>query len=119
MRISGKTVTRVELSDAAYRTIAGLSRTASSSLVDLVIEEIANAIAQGETVKLSSFGTFTVRSKGLRVGRNPKTGVEVPILPRRVVRFKASEIMKRKINSTKPGRRTEAAAPDLGTIAAE
>jgi integration host factor subunit alpha len=92
-----KNVTRVELSDALYRTKAGLTRKESSALLDLLLKEIADALVRGETVKLSSFGTFTVRKKGQRMGRNPKTGVEAPILPHRVALFKASLIMKQKI----------------------
>jgi integration host factor subunit alpha len=72
MRMSGKTITRVELSKAVYRTKVGLTRTESSALLDLVLKEITNTIARGETVKLSSFGTFTVREKRQRIGRNPK-----------------------------------------------
>src|ERR1700724_4917067 len=93
----GKAVTRVELYDAVYRRV-GLSRSESSELVELVLKEIKDSIARGETVKLSSFGTFTVRKKGQRMGRNPKTGVDVPISPRRVVVFKASAVMKQRIN---------------------
>ena len=70
----GKAVTRVELYDAVYRKV-GLSRSESSALVELVLKEISDCVARGETVKLSSFGTFTVRQKGKRMGRNPKTGV--------------------------------------------
>ena len=92
-----KSVTRVELYDAVYRKV-GLSRSESSALVELVLKEISDSVARGETVKLSSFGTFIVRQKGKRIGRNPKTGVEVSISPRRVVVFKASAIMKQQIN---------------------
>ena len=98
---AGKTVTRVELYDAVYRKV-GLSRSESSALVELVLKEISDSVARGETVKLSSFGTFIVRLKGKRMGRNPKTGVEVPISPRRVVVFKASAIMKQEINGEGP-----------------
>jgi integration host factor subunit alpha len=113
MPISGKTITRIELSDAVYRTKVGLTRTESSALVDLVLKEITNTIARGETVKLSSFGTFTVRNKRQRIGRNPKTGVEVPIFPRRVLVFKASAIIKRKIqNNSKSDTRNEATGPN-------
>ena len=94
----GKAVTRVELYDAVYRNV-GLSRSESSALVEVVLKEISDSVARGETVKLSSFGTFTVRQKGKRMGRNPKTGIDVPISPRRVVVFKASAIMKRQINA--------------------
>jgi integration host factor subunit alpha len=114
MRISKKAVTRVELSDAVYRTKAGLTRTESSAMVDFVLKEITDAIAQGETVKFSSFGTFLVRKKGQRIGRNPKTGVEVPIVPRRVVLFKASALMKQKIQSkSKPAPPDETTAPNF------
>ena len=92
-----KTVTRVELYDAVYRKVR-LSRSESSALVELVLKEISDSVARGETVKLSSFGTFVVRQKGTRIGRNPKTGAEVPISPRRVVVFKASPVVKQQIN---------------------
>src|SRR5664279_3962069 len=107
----GKTVTRYELYDAVYQKV-GPSRTETSAFVELMREEIKDGIARGETVKLSSFGTFTLRKKGQRMGRNPKTGVEVPISPRRVVVFKASAIMKQRINDDRsipkkvPGRRS-------------
>jgi integration host factor subunit alpha len=91
----------VELYDAVYRKV-GLSRSESSALVELVLKKISDSVARGETVKLSSFGTFTVRQKGKRIGRNPKTGAEVPISPRRVVVFKASAIMKQQINDGRP-----------------
>jgi integration host factor subunit alpha len=92
-----KTITRAELSEAVYQKI-GLSRTESASLVELVLREISDCIAQGQTVKLSSFGSFVVRDKGQRIGRNPKTGIEVPIEPRRVMVFKPSNILKARIN---------------------
>jgi integration host factor subunit alpha len=97
----GKALTRVELYDAVYRKV-GLSRTESSALVELVLKEISDSVARGEIVKLSSFGTFHVRQKGERMGRNPKTGVDVPISPRRVIVFKASAVMKKRINSDLP-----------------
>ncbi|MBS7804003.1 integration host factor subunit alpha [Rhizobiales bacterium TNE-4] len=92
-----KTITRAELSEAVYQKI-GLSRTESAALVELVLREISDCIAQGQTVKLSSFGSFVVRDKGQRIGRNPKTGIEVPIEPRRVMVFKPSNILKARIN---------------------
>jgi len=94
--MGGKTVTRADLAEAVYRKV-GLSRTESAQLVEMVLEEICNAIVRGETVKLSSFATFHVRSKNERIGRNPKTGEEVPILPRRVMTFKASNVLKNRI----------------------
>lgn len=96
--MSQKTITRAELSEAVYQRI-GLSRTNSSELVELVLREISDTLAAGETVKLSSFGSFLVRDKGARVGRNPKTGIEVPIEPRRVLSFKPSNILKQRINA--------------------
>jgi integration host factor subunit alpha len=95
--MSEKTVTRADLCEAVYRRV-GLSRTESAALVEQVLNEISEAIIRGENVKLSSFGSFIVRSKGQRIGRNPKTGKEVPIEPRRVMVFKPSNIMKKKIN---------------------
>ena len=92
-----RTVTRAELSEAVYQRI-GLSRSESSALVELVLDEISSSLAVGNSVKLSSFGSFLVRDKGQRVGRNPKTGVEVPIEPRRVMVFKPSNIMKARVN---------------------
>jgi integration host factor subunit alpha len=120
MPANAKTVTRVELTDAVYRRIVGLTRTKSADLVDLVLKEITDTIARGEAVKLSSFGTFTVRKKGQRIGRNPKTGVEVPIVPRRVAVFKASAIMKRKIqNNSRSDARNDTTAPNVRSIVAE
>jgi integration host factor subunit alpha len=95
MRVSmaGKTVTRTELSEAIYRKV-GLSRAESARLVEEVLGEISDTLVAGEDVKLSGFGNFVVRSKGERVGRNPKTGVEVPIEKRRVLIFKLSDSLK-------------------------
>ncbi len=95
--MAGKTVTRADLCEAVYQTV-GLSRTESAELVELVLDEITGSIVRGEAVKLSSFGSFVVRKKGERVGRNPKTGEEVPISPRRVMVFKPSNVLKQKIN---------------------
>ena len=92
-----RTVTRAELSEAVYQRI-GLSRSESAALVELVLNEISESLSVGKSVKLSSFGSFLVRDKGQRVGRNPKTGVEVPIEPRRVMVFKPSNIMKARVN---------------------
>ena len=95
--MSSKTLTRADLSDAVHQRV-GLSRTESAQLVELVLGEIAEAIVRGENVKLSSFGSFLVRAKGQRIGRNPKTGQEVPIEPRRVMVFKPSAILKQRVN---------------------
>lgn len=92
------TVTRADLCEAVYQTV-GLSRTESSDLVELVLAQIAECLEKGETVKLSSFGSFVVRDKGQRIGRNPKTGEEVPIAPRRVLVFKPSAVLKQRINN--------------------
>ena len=96
--MSNRTVTRADLADALYHEL-GLSRNESSELVDSVFEEISEALAEGENVKISSFGSFTLREKKKRIGRNPKTGVEVPISPRTVLVFRASHILKEKMNS--------------------
>lgn len=93
----GRTITRADLSEAVYQRL-GLSRTESAELVETVIKEICDCLERGETVKLSSFGSFVVREKSERIGRNPKTGIEVPITPRRVMVFKASNVLKARIN---------------------
>jgi integration host factor subunit alpha len=80
--MTGETVTRAQLGEAVYHEV-GLSRNESADLVESVLDEISDALVRGETVKISSFGSFSVREKGQRIGRNPKTGEEVPILPRR------------------------------------
>ena len=90
-------VTRANLTEAVYQEV-GLSRNESAQLVESVLEEIASTLAQGEAVKLSSFGTFSLRDKAQRIGRNPKTGEEVPILPRRVLIFRASHVLKDRMN---------------------
>jgi integration host factor subunit alpha len=95
--MSETTITRAFLSEAVYQEV-GLSRNESAELLESVLNEIADALAKGETVKLSSFGSFSVREKGQRIGRNPKTGEEVPILPRRVLVFRASQVLKNRIN---------------------
>ena len=92
-----KTLTRSDLSEAVYREV-GLSRNESADLVESILKYVSDALVAGETVKISSFGTFSVREKGARVGRNPKTGEEVPIEPRRVLVFRPSHILKDKIN---------------------
>lgn len=94
---NSQTVTRAHLSEAVYGRV-GLSRADSAEMVEIVLGEISDAIVRGEVVKLSSFGSFMVRMKGERVGRNPKTGIEVPITPRRVMVFKPSNILKSRIN---------------------
>src|SRR5262245_385944 len=96
--MAGQTVTRAQLSEAVYQEV-GLSRNESAALVETVLDEISNALARGEMVKISSFGSFSVRQKGKRVGRNPKTGEEVPINPRRVLVFRASHVLKDQINT--------------------
>ena len=95
-----KTVTRALLFEAVYREV-GLSHSDSALLVESVLDEIADALAIGEGVKISSFGSFIIRSKGQRIGRNPKTGEEFPILPRKVLIFSASHVLKERINGSK------------------
>ena len=100
--MGGNTVTRADLCEAVYQKV-GLSRTESAELVEQVLDEICGCIVRGDSVKLSSFGSFIVRQKGERVGRNPKTGEEVPISPRRVMVFKPSNVLKQRINAALVG----------------
>ncbi len=97
-----KTITRADLAEAVYSSV-GLSRTESADLVERILELLSDALVDGEAVKLSSFGSFHVRSKSERIGRNPKTGEEVPILPRKVLIFKPSNVLKSKINKSMVG----------------
>ncbi len=97
--MAARTVTRADLGEAVYQEV-GLSRSESAELVDSVLHEISDALVRGETIKLSSFGSFIVRQKGERVGRNPKTGEEAPILARRVLIFRASHALKTRINES-------------------
>ncbi|MEE8281666.1 MAG: integration host factor subunit alpha [Gammaproteobacteria bacterium] len=94
--MAARTVTRANLSEAVYQEV-GLSRSESEKLVDSVLNEISDALVRGEAVKVSSFGSFLIRQKGERVGRNPKTGDEFPILPRRVLVFRASPALKERV----------------------
>ena len=98
--MSEKTLTRMDLSEAVFREV-GLSRNESANLVEAVLQHMSDALASGETVKISSFGTFSVRAKSARVGRNPKTGEEVPISPRRVLTFRPSHLMKDRVAAGK------------------
>ncbi|MBO6777565.1 MAG: integration host factor subunit alpha [Marinibacterium sp.] len=94
--MSSKTLTRMDLSEAVFREV-GLSRNESAQLVESVLDHIADSLVSGEQVKISSFGTFSVRDKTARMGRNPKTGEEVPIQPRRVLSFRPSHLMKDRV----------------------
>ncbi len=96
--MSEKTLTRMELSEAVFRAV-GLSRNESADLVEAVLEHVSDSLVRGESVKISSFGTFSVRAKTARIGRNPKTGEEVPIEPRRVLTFRPSHIMKERVDA--------------------
>ena len=95
--MSDSTITRAHLSEAVYQEV-GLSRNESADLVEAVLELVSEALEKGEAVKISSFGTFSVRQKGQRIGRNPKTGEEVPIYPRKVLVFRPSQVLKSRIN---------------------
>jgi integration host factor subunit alpha len=92
-----KTVTRADLAEAIYSQV-GLSRNESALLLETVLERISATLEAGEAVKVSAFGSFVVRQKGKRVGRNPKTGVEVPIQPRKVLSFRPSQVLKARLN---------------------
>ncbi len=94
--MSGKTLTRMDLSESVFREV-GLSRNESADLVESVLDNISDALVSGENVKISSFGTFSIRDKTERIGRNPKTGEEVPIRPRRVLTFRPSHLMKDRV----------------------
>jgi integration host factor subunit alpha len=90
------TLTRADLAEALHKEI-GLSRADSAQIVEQILKEMCESLSKGENVKISGFGTFVLRDKGERVGRNPKTGVEVPIAPRRVLTFRASQMMRERI----------------------
>ncbi|MBL3570242.1 integration host factor subunit alpha [Rhodovulum sp. BSW8] len=100
--MAGNTLTRMDLTEAVFREV-GLSRNESASLVESVLQHMSDALVRGETVKISSFGTFSIRSKAARVGRNPKTGEEVPIHPRRVLTFRPSHLMKDRVAAGNKG----------------
>jgi integration host factor subunit alpha len=93
---SSETLTRAEIAEAIHRKL-GLSRSESLAMVEAILQHMCEALSEGENVKISGFGTFLLRDKGERVGRNPKTGVEVPITPRRVMTFRASQMLKDRI----------------------
>ena len=95
--MNNKTITRAQLSEAIYQEV-GLSRIECADLLEAILSEMSSTLSQGESVKISSFGSFSVRQKGQRIGRNPKTGEEVPILPRKVLVFRPSQVLKTKIN---------------------
>jgi integration host factor subunit alpha len=92
------TLTRADLADVVHREI-GLSRAESANIVERILHHMCSALSEGKNVKISGFGSFILRDKGERVGRNPKTGVEVPIAPRRVLTFRASQLMRERIVS--------------------
>ncbi len=100
--MANRTITRADLAEAVYQEV-GLSRNESAELVEAILSEISNSLVSVENVKISSFGSFLVRDKGRRIGRNPKTGEEVSIEPRRVLSFRASQVLKDRINSSLTG----------------
>ena len=109
------TVTRAHLTETIY-TQVGLSRNEFGRLLETVLERMSHALETGESVKISGFGTFSVRQKGRRVGRNPKTGEEVPILPRRVLVFRPSHVLKAHVNhATRRRRRGRRMSPTART----
>jgi integration host factor subunit alpha len=110
MGINGKTLTRADLAEAVFEKV-GLPRNEAAELVENVLKQIVYALERGESIKLSSFGSFGLRQKSERVGRNPKTGEIVPITPRRVIVFKASNIMKDRINSALSKPKTPKSVP--------
>jgi integration host factor subunit alpha len=114
--MADKNVTRVDLCAAVCEKVR-LSRSESLALVDSVLEEITGALAKGDNVKLSSFGSFIVRKKSQRMGRNPRTGAEATITPRRVVVFKPSAILKQQINRRRPDTKTSVTELEYGSLA--
>ena len=98
--MAGRTITRAQLGEAVYQEV-GLSRNESAELVESVLNHIGESLGRGDCVKISSFGSFSVRQKWQRIGRNPKTGEEVPILPRKVLVFRPSQLLKKRINEAK------------------
>ena len=104
--MTGKTVTRAHLAESVYQEV-GLSRSESAGLVDAILGEISESLLSEGSVKISSFGTFAVRQKSQRMGRNPKTGDEVPIAPRRVLVFRPSHVLKAVINGQTPSAEAE------------
>ena len=100
--MAGSTLTRLDLAEAVHREV-GLSRNESAQLVEDVLTHISDALVRGEQVKISGFGTFSVRQKGQRIGRNPKTGIEVPIPPRKVLSFRASHLMRDRVAAGNKG----------------
>ena len=98
--MTNNTVTRAHLGEAVYQEV-GLSKSESIELIETILSHMADSLERGETLKLSSFGSFSVRQKRQRVGRNPKTGEEVPILPRKVLIFKPSQVLKNRINNNR------------------
>ncbi len=93
---STDTLTRAEIAESIHRKL-GLSRSESLVMVEAILQHMTTALGNGENVKISGFGTFLLRDKGERIGRNPKTGIEVPITPRRVLTFRASQMLKDRI----------------------
>ena len=106
MQHEERTITRADLAESVYGQV-GLSRNESADLVEQVLDEISNTLIAGKGVKISSFASFSIREKGERVGRNPKTGVEVPIKPRKVIVFKASHVLKDRINKATQSAQTQ------------
>mgnify|MGYP002025235083 CR=1 FL=1 len=95
--MTGQTITRDDLGEAVYQAV-GLSRNESADLLEMVLDMMSKALVEGQAVKISSFGTFSIRKKSPRVGRNPKTGAEAEITGRRVITFKPSQLMKDRVN---------------------
>ena len=108
--MSGETLTRADLTEAVHREV-GLTRQDCAELVERTLELMTEALEGGDEVKLSGFGVFQVRDKRARMGRNPKTGAPAPIDPRRVISFRASLLVKERVDRAHLGRMGE--EPDL------
>ena len=94
-----RSLIRADIAEAIYQKI-GLSRNESADMVGTILDEISESLEKGNNIKITSFGSFTVRNKSQRIGRNPKTGQEVPITPRRVLSFRPSHILRKKVNTS-------------------
>ena len=103
-----RTSTRADLLDAVYAACPSLSRAQARDIFEMALDEVSDALTRGESVKLRSFGLFSVRAKRERIGRNPRTGIEVPIKPRRVLTFKPSPVLLNLVNGQEPGKDKEA-----------
>ena len=96
-------MTKAEIVQAVYTRLGGFSKKESADLVDLVFETMKETLGRGEKIKISGFGNFVLRDKRQRQGRNPQTGEPIMITERRVLNFKASQLLKQALNEDRSG----------------